>query len=179
MTETKFTITPIPGLTPRVGAYLAQMEDVSEQTKKYVADLNPAQLAWYPNDKVESIGTLLLHIAAAERSWIGEDIMRKEMDEEEWKLAFPIRLGIAQVSGEELDYYLEIMDRTRKETFDCLRALTDDDLAREIAPLDPGDAANAGKRFTIEWILYHLIEHEAHHKGQIAVMKRLLPESLV
>ncbi|MFQ5607142.1 MAG: DinB family protein [Candidatus Zixiibacteriota bacterium] len=173
MTES-FLITPSAGFTPKVGAYLAQMEDVRARTLKYINGLSHQQLSWHPNEKCESIATLLLHIAAAERSWIGEDIMRRPM-EEWWKIAFPIRHGIEQISGQPLAYYTGVLKRTREETRQALETLTDDDLSREIEPLDPGDESNAERRFSIEWILYHMIEHEAHHKGQIAVMKRLLP----
>lgn len=170
----RVVITPAAGYPPIIGAYLAKMDDVRSRTLKYVEGLSPEQLAWSPNDKCESIATLLLHIAAAERSWIGEDIMRRPMDEW-WKIAFPIRFNIPQISGKELSYFTEILANIREETKDALRTLTDDDLTREIAPLDPSEAVNTEKRFSIEWILYHMIEHEAHHKGQIAVMKRLWP----
>ena len=135
-------LSPLAGFSPRIGLYVAQMDDVRRRTKAYVDGLTSEQLAWYPQPNVESIGTLLVHIAAVERSWIGEDIERRPMDEE-WKIGFPIRFGIAQISGKPLSYFLEQLDAVR---------------------------------FTIEWILYHLIEHEAHHKGQIALMKRLLPK---
>jgi len=170
----RIVITPAAGFPPIIGAYLAKMDDVRSRTLKYVEGLSPEQLAWSPNDKCESIATLLLHIAAAERSWIGEDIMRRPMDEW-WKIAFPIRFNIPQISGKELSYFTEILAEIREETKDALKTLTDDDLSREVAPLDPGEPSNAEKRFSIEWILYHMIEHEAHHKGQIAVMKRLYP----
>jgi len=170
----RVVITPVEGYTTKIGICLAKMEDVRTRTLKYVEGMSPEQLAWSPNDTCESIATLLLHIAAAERSWIGEDIMRKPMDEW-WKIAFPIRYDIPQISGKKLSYFIEILATTRQETKDALKTLTDDDLSREIAPLDPGEQDNAEKRFSIDWILYHLVEHEAHHKGQIAVMKRLRP----
>jgi len=130
-------------------------------------------LSWHPCENVESIGTLLLHIAAAECSYMQEDIARRPMGEE-WKIAFPIRFGMKQVEGQELEYYINKLDEVRKDSFDLLTGLTDDDLLRVVSPLDSGDS-DADIEYTIEWLLYHLVEHEAHHKGQIAVMKRLLP----
>ncbi len=167
------TILPFAGYPPRIGRYLTQMEDVRRQVKKYVEGLTAEQLAWHPSDKTESIGTLLLHIAAVECSWIGEDIMRRPMADE-WKIAFPIRFGIPQISGQPLDYFLKTLDVVREQTKADLRSIEDEDLDRLIMPLDPGDPG-ATSQFSMEWILYHVIEHEAHHKGQIAVMKRLLP----
>ena len=172
MTQTR-TIAAVPGFVPKVGQFVAQLEDVRRQLKKYVEGLTPEQLSWFPNPKVESIGTLLLHIAAVECSWIGEDIMRRPMADD-WKIAFPIRFGIPQITGQPLDFYLKTLDAVREQTKKDLATLHEDDLPRLITPLDPGDPSSTMK-FTTEWILYHVIEHEAHHKGQIAVTKRLLP----
>src|SRR5512147_3325797 len=97
--STTRTIAAVPGFVPKVGQFVAQLEDVRRQLKKYVEGLTPEQLSWYPNPKVESIGTLLLHIAAVECSWIGEDIMRRPMADD-WKIAFPIRFGIPQITGQ-------------------------------------------------------------------------------
>lgn len=170
-----FNVLPEVEFSEQVGRYVAMLEDVRRRVKQYVNGLTPEQLSWTPNPRVESIGTVLLHIAAVEVSWIQEDICRKPMSEAEWGIAFPIRLGISQVSGEPLAYYLEKLDRTRAETREILRGLTDADLQRVVSPLEPGDPNAPPTTYTIEWILYHLVEHEAHHKGQIAVMKRLLP----
>lgn len=169
-----YNVTPLPDFPPGIGRYLAMLDDVSTRVRKYVDGLTIDQIDWYPNSRCESIGTILFHIAAVERSWIGEDIFRKPMSEDEWKEAFALRIDIPQVNGKELQFYLDVLQRTREETKESLKALTDADLSREVTPLDAEDG-NSDKRFTIEWILYHIVEHEAHHKGQIALMKRLLP----
>ncbi len=170
-----FQVSPEVEFSERIGRYVAMLEDVRRRVRHYVDGLTPEQLSWHPNDRVESIGTVLLHIAAVEVSWIQEDICRIPMSEEEWGIAFPIRLGIPQVSGEPLEFYLEKLNRTRAETREILTGLSDSDLDRVLSPLEPGDPNAPPTTYTIEWILYHLVEHEAHHKGQIAVMKRLLP----
>ena len=174
MITTTLQIEPAPGFTPEIGRFVAMLEDTRRRTKRYVEGLTAEQLSWYPNDKVESIGTILLHIAAIEISYIREDIMRQPMGEE-WKIALPIRFGIPQITGKELDYFTDQLDSAREETKTVLKSLTDTDLKRIITPLDPGEPQNTQIEFSIEYILYHIIGHEAHHRGQIAVQKRLLP----
>ncbi len=171
-----YNVTSLEGFSPTIGKYLTLIDDVRARVIEYVKGLSAEQLSWFPNERCESIGTLLLHIAAVERSWIGEDIFRKPMGEE-WKPAFALRFDMPQIKGKGLTYYLEILDKTRAETKAGLAALSDTDLIREVTPLDAKNDDNASSRFTIEWILYHVLEHEAHHKGQIALMKRLLPKS--
>ncbi|MCC7141531.1 MAG: DUF664 domain-containing protein [Candidatus Eisenbacteria bacterium] len=159
------------GFTPAIGARLAELDDVRRETHRYAAGLSPAQLAWTPHPKVESIATQLLHIAAVERSWIGEDLERRPMGEE-WAPAFALRTGQPQIDGHDLAYFVERLDAMREETRRALATLSDADLTREIQCLD---APPESERFTLDWILHHLIEHEAHHRGQIALLKRLLP----
>lgn len=167
------SIQPAEGFAPRIGLYVAQLEDVRRSTLRYVEGLDAAQLSWHPSPEVESIGTLLLHIAAVELSWIQEDIRRAPMPDE-WIIGFPIRFGLPQIQGKSLPYFVEKLDEVRNTTRSVLATLNDDDLARAVTPLD--DAGNPdASEYTIEWILYHLIEHEAHHRGQIAQLKRLLP----
>ena len=120
------------------------------------------------------MGTLLLHIAAVEFSWILEDIFKRPMGRE-WEVAFPIRVGMPQVSGKPLEYFVETLDRVRTEVRSALATLTDTDLNRVVIPQDESGAPES-HGYTIRWILHHLVEHEAHHRGQIAMMKRLLPE---
>ena len=87
-------------LSPRVAVYFSMMEKVRERLLKRVKGLSIKRLDFTPNeDRVESIGTLLLHIAAIEWSWIFEDIYGEEMDYEEWKHAFALREEIPQLKG--------------------------------------------------------------------------------
>jgi len=150
------------------------MEDVRRRTLKYVEGLTTEALSWHSQEDIESIGTLLLHIAAVERSWIGEDIMRRPMGDE-WKIAFPIRFGMPQITGGSLAFFREKLEEVRTQTREDLATLSDVDLGRPITLLDSGESGEPEHRFSIEWILYHVMEHEAHHKGQIAVMRRFLP----
>ncbi|MBD3234918.1 MAG: DUF664 domain-containing protein [candidate division Zixibacteria bacterium] len=169
----KSLLSPDDGFSPRIRKYFSLMEDVRRRTIEYVQSLNAEQLSWYPNTKIESIGTLLLHIAAVEISYIQEDIMKRPMGEE-WKIAFPIRFNIPQITGKELSYFTDKLDGIRAESRRILWGYSDSDLDMTITPLEPAPG-NEDVSYSLEWILYHLIEHEAHHRGQIALMKRLLP----
>lgn len=173
MTKTSKTIIPVEGYSVKLGLYLAQMEETRQRTLEYIAGLSKDTMSWIPGERCECIGTLILHIAAVERSWIGEDIERREM-ESWWEIAFPIRLGIPQVKGYSMDYYLGILETTRQETREALKKLSDSDLTRMITPLE--SESDEEKEYSIEWILFHLIEHEALHAGQISLLKRLAPK---
>ncbi|MCY3414440.1 MAG: DinB family protein [Candidatus Heimdallarchaeota archaeon] len=116
--------------------------------------------------KIETIGTLLYHIAAVENDWIFYDIDKQELDEERWKYAFANRFeDINQLKGKGLKFYLNALEEVRTKIYERFKQFNDSDLEREIE--------SDGEIYSIEWILYHLVNHEAQHIGQISLMKRL------
>ncbi|MFX0108874.1 MAG: DinB family protein [Candidatus Hodarchaeota archaeon] len=153
-------------LSPRVAFLYALMEKTRERLLKRVEGLSVKDLDYSPHDEsIETIGTLLLHIAAVEWSWIFEDMGGQEMDYEKWKHAFALREGIPQLRGKNLKFYLDKLEEVRERVFSRLMAVSDDELDHLV---DIGQAV-----VSIEWILFHLIEHEAMHVGQISVLRRL------
>lgn len=174
------TCGPVPGFSPGIGRYVAQLTETRQELLRQVAGLTPEQLSWHPNEQTESIGTQLLHVAAIEWSWVFQEIGRRpDEDYDGWEEALPIRLGLPQVSGRSLSYYTDRLDRVRQEVLAKLRELTDEDLARLVADASPPPGTEPGsvERFSIDWILFHLVHHEAHHAGQVELLVRLLPAS--
>jgi len=166
------------GFSPGPGRYLAQLTEIRGGLLEQVVDLTPEQLAWHPNPNTESVGTQLLHLAAIEWSWIFQDILgRPDEEYDGWEEALPIRVGAPQISGQPLAYYTDRLARVRAKVRDALRAMTDDDLPRLVgnAPREPGEE-HGGHLYTIDWILFHLVHHEAHHAGQVELLIRVMPE---
>lgn len=153
------------------------MEETRAELLNPVAGLSPEQLAWHPGAQTESIGTHLLHVAAVEWSWVFEEMFGRSGDEYDgWEEAMPIRFGLPQVRDRPLAGYADRLDRVRAEVRAALRGLSDDDLPRLVADASPPAGEAPGSRlFSIDWILFHLVEHEAHHAGQVELLARLLP----
>jgi len=168
---------PVPGFSPGIGRYVAQLGETRRALVSEIGDLTPEQLCWHPNELTESIGTQLLHVAAVEWSWVFQEINRRpDEDYDGWEEALPIRLGLAQVGGQPLSYITERLDRIRGEVLDALRELTDEDLPRLVEDASPGPDDEPGSYlYSIDWILFHLVEHEAHHSGQVELLARLVP----
>ena len=153
-------------LSPRVALLYSMMEKVRERLLKRIESLSDVDIDYSPHGRrIETIGTLLLHIAAVEWSWIFEDIGGKEVDYEKWRQAFPLRENIDQLTGQVMKFYLDRLSEVREEVHEWIKGIDDDELDRLI---DLGHA-----EVSIEWILFHLIEHEAMHIGQISVLSRM------
>ncbi|MFX1415414.1 MAG: DinB family protein [Promethearchaeota archaeon] len=154
------------GLSPRVALLYSMMEKVRGRLFSRIESLSDVDIDYSPHGRsIETIGTLLFHIAAVEWSWIFEDIGGKEMDYEKWKQAFPLREDIDQLTGQRVEFYFDRLNEVRQEVLEWLRGIDDEELDRLI---DLGHA-----EVSIEWVLFHLIEHEAMHIGQISVLSRM------
>jgi len=166
-----------PDLHPRVTLQFAQLEDVR-------ADLKTLAERWEDFELDEPVvpgflnpGALLLHIAEAEHWWVrvvlagqGEGEQGGSLPEE---ALFPFAIdeeGNAVAGEKPLSDYLVVLEVTRNWTRDFLVGLDADDLGKEYAftATDGGEYV-----FTLEWVLHHLVEHEAHHRGQLALLRRL------
>ncbi|HUT81637.1 MAG TPA: DinB family protein [Candidatus Bathyarchaeia archaeon] len=155
-------------LQPKIAQWFAQMEKIREKLVRFVSKLSIDELDFSPNKKqIETIGTLLLHIAAVEWSWIFMDIDGKEMDFDGWKYAFSLRpeVNIPQIQNNDIIVYLDRLNLVRTEVHNRLIKMTDNELEKIIESDD--------EKYTIEWILYHILEHEIIHLGQIQLIYRL------
>ncbi|MHA2423507.1 MAG: DinB family protein [Candidatus Thorarchaeota archaeon] len=153
-------------LEPRLAQINGMLQKVRERLLKRIEGLTKKDLDFTPDESsVETIGTLLLHIAAVEWSWIFEDMDGLEMDYEKWKHAFPLREEIPQIKGKSLKFYKDRLTEVRDEVLERISELSDSELGH-LVELDQAVVS-------IEWILFHIIEHEAMHIGQISMLKRL------
>ncbi|MFX1254234.1 MAG: DinB family protein [Promethearchaeota archaeon] len=169
MNNKKDTLERAANLSPRVATWYSQMEKVRKRLLEKVEKIADKALDFTPKERnFETIGTLLLHIAAVEWSWIFEDIDGKEMDFEEWKYAFALRpsVNLPQLTGQGKQFYLNRLHKVRDEVYQRLIRLDDQDLDQIIED-------SSGYQVSIEWILFHIIEHEAMHVGQIGMLSRL------
>lgn len=174
------TCDPVPGYSPQIGRYVAQLAEVRADLLQELDGLTPAQLDWHPDDQTESIGTLLLHLDAVEWSWIHQDIFGAADDAYpgSWAEAMPIRMKVPQVQGRPLAAYLGQLAATRARTLETLQGFTDADLSRLVGEAEPPPGqAPRSILYTIDWIIWHIIEHEATHVGQVELLRRLAPRA--
>ncbi len=172
------TCDPVPGYSPQIGRYVAQLTEVRADLVHELDGLTLAQLDWHPDDQTESIGTLLLHIDSVEWSWIHQDIFGASDDAYpgNWAEAMPIRVKEPQVQGRPLAAYLAQLAATRARTLAVLQGFTDADLPRLVGEAEPSPGQEPRSTlYTIDWIIWHIIEHEATHVGQVELLRRLAP----
>ncbi len=166
---------PREGFSPQIGTLVSMLEWMRGAILKPVQGLSTADLDYLHDAKANTIGALLLHLAATERHYqIHTFDGRKwnDWDEEthkQWDV--PAKLGADArriIKGKELSYYLNALAETRERTLSEFRKRDDAWLMQIDQQWTWGPTNNYCKWF-------HVCEHESHHNGQVTWIKARLP----
>jgi uncharacterized damage-inducible protein DinB len=166
---------PREGYSPQVGILVSMLNWMRGAVLEPVQGLTVAQLDHLHDAKANSIGALLLHLAAIERLYQIHTFEGKKWgdvdSETEKQWGAPARLGKEarkSVKGHELAYYLDKLKAGRERTLAELRNRDDAWLMQVDSEWTWGPTNNYCKWF-------HVCEHESHHNGQITWLKSRLP----
>ena len=162
-------LAPHPGLSTGIGYYLSGMEEVRAQVINAVKDI-PSDVAYTPAFLgAHSIGGLVLHIGEAEWFWMQMVVSGRKLTDEVKESAFWDVLEEPEAlasKGYTTDFCLAEIEKIRNQTRDVLFARNDNDLDQLISFERKGKTT----QHSLRWILHHLMDHEAQHKGQILMV---------
>ncbi len=167
------TLEPVEGVPIQIGYYLAGMEEVRDQLREAVRDLSNKVTHEKLRPDTHTIAQLILHCGEAEWWWIQCVVNGREIDEELKASVFWDVLENGHEPSEEMSAgeCINEIDRISGLTLETLKNFADSDLDRYFVRKRP-DGRTTEK--SLRWVLHHLIDHEAQHKGQILMLKRLL-----
>ena len=170
-------IGPKPGYAPQVGTFVSMLtwmreaNGVISATKKLTA----ADLDYLIDPNANTIGALMLHLAATETYYQLNTFEGKKWNtwpdsvKQQWDPAMGLGdAGRKTIKGHDLDYYLKILEETRAKSLAEFRKRDDAWLMAVDKDWPWGPTNNYCKWF-------HVCEHEAHHTGQIAFLRKRLP----
>ena len=168
-------IGPKKGYSPQIGTLVSMMTWMRMVMLSSVKDMTQKDLDFLIDNNANSIGALLLHLAATDAFYHAitfGGISMKQLPEafkEKWgmpmELGEPARKGI---KGHDLDYYLGILKETREQTLAEFRKRDDEWLLTVDKSWGWGPTNNYCKWF-------HVCEHESNHNGQIKFLKKRIP----
>ena len=166
-------LTPHAGLATGIGYYLSGMEEVRGQVNAAVKTI-PDDLIGKPAFLgAHSIGGLVLHIGEAEWFWMQMVVSGHQLTDEDKSAPYwDVLDDVERVAREGYtpESCLREIEKIRNQTRDVLFSYNDKDLERIISFTRKGETTE----YNLRWILHHLIDHEAQHKGQIFMLKRLM-----
>lgn len=163
----------LPGYQPEIGAALWRLEDTRNRTLRVLNDIPDEYIDQEMQGK--TIGTILYHIALIELDWLFSEILEEPISEALMNL-FPEEVRdkegvLTLIKGQTLAEHLSRLGEIRKILLDNLRGMTSDEFRRkrifphyEVSP---------------EWVLHHLSQHEAEHRGEIgSVISQIKNQSI-
>jgi uncharacterized damage-inducible protein DinB len=152
---------------PEIGRWLWALQDARQRTLRDVSQLDPAIIDWTAPGSGSSIGTILYHIADIEADWLYVEVLEQPFPPEVAAL-FPYATRdeqdqLTQVRGHSLEQHLKRLETVRGLLLGVFQPmdLSDFRRARSLASYD----------VTPEWVLHHLMQHEAEHRGQIGAVR--------
>jgi uncharacterized damage-inducible protein DinB len=150
-----------------IGHWLWALQDTRHRTMRALDGVSSAILDWLPPGNGSSMGTILYHIAGIEADWLYTEVLEQSISPEIAALfPYDIRDGqghLGQVQGLSLAQYLRRLEIVRGLLLSAYQPmdLTEFRRARSLAQYD----------VTPEWVLHHLMQHEAEHRSQIGALR--------
>ena len=159
-----YLIGDLAGFTPQIGRLVSMMNHVRHTTLSAVAGLDVDELDYIHDAQSNSIGALLLHIAAAEVGYQAHTFYTRDLtedDRKEWGAALDLgEQARYEIRGHELDYYLSKLDQVRAKTLSELGRRADQWLEEETS-------FGSGQKVNNYFKWFHVFGHEINHRGQI------------
>ena len=137
----------------RIAPFLDYLDRVHERTRRVVIHIPAADLEWTPAAGKFTFGDLVRHLATIERYMYAETVHGRPS-------AYP---GCGRELADGFDATIAYYDRLHDEARTLFAELTDGRLAEKCRT--PADTP-----ITVGKWLRAMIEHEAHHRGQIYLM---------
>jgi hypothetical protein len=165
---------PREGYSPQIGILVSQMEWVRVSVMEATKGLTQPELDFLVDAQSNTIGALLLHLAATDTVY--QDLTFNNLQhfspENNIKWAVAMELGAEarkQIKGHNLDYYISLLTEVRETTLKEFKK-RDDTWFQKVDPhfFDDQPTNNFCKWF-------HVCEHEANHRGQMTVIRKRLP----
>ena len=167
-------IGPREGFSPQVGTLVSMLNWMRTSILQPVQGLTVAQLDYLHDTKANTIGSLLLHLAAIERFYQINTFEGKkwgdwdETTKKRWTAAALLgERGRNEIKGNKLGYYLDTLKEMREHTLAELRKRDDAWL------MQVDSSGGSSTNNYCKW--FHVCEHESHHNGQITWLKGRLP----
>ena len=140
-----------------VSQFLEYWASVRSRTRRVVAGIPPDRLEWSPREGAFTLGDTVRHLATIQRFMYAETVAGRPS-------GYP---GCGRELADGYDAVLAYFDRLDAEARGIFGELSDADLQRKCR-------TPAGTAITTWKWLRAMVEHEAHHRGQIYLMLGIL-----
>jgi uncharacterized damage-inducible protein DinB len=147
------------------------LEDARLVTLAIVDKLSQDEVDWQYKPGWNNIGALLEHIAAIETYFRIEFIEERKLTEtesEQWLPGMEMGEFLPKLIGvKSVEDYRFMLQESRKLLINALEQTGFDDFQKRRPGYDDITGCN------LAWVLYHMVEDEIYHRGQISIIRKL------
>ncbi|TLS37819.1 DinB family protein [Pseudalkalibacillus caeni] len=150
---------------------LKGLKETREKLLEVISDIDTDDLH-YKHSGLPSIGGYLLHIAQIELWWAKTVLLEQNLSESDKEhFFFNEDQKITAPEDKELSWFQARLAEARALTRGYYNQLSDVDFRNPTKR-----AILEGKEVfcSPEWVIYHLIDHESYHRGQIGMLLKLI-----
>lgn len=163
-------VAPVPGFPETTGLLVSILQDATVDWRGEIWEEFPAEITtWRAQPGGPSIGAIFFHMIAVELYWFEKFALGREVPGEIWKELMADQTDVdngiwPEAPAQPLQWYYDLQDRYRLRTLETLKSWP---ALETLVPMEGrGD-------YSLRWVLGHVIQHEAYHGGQIAMMTEL------
>ena len=142
----------------KVNQFFKKWEQVRKDLLSTIDKFTDEELSFTPFESSMSAGQIMLHIGDAEEGWF-QYVATRELDK------WPTYDLDDYPTTESIKAQLNII-HSRTEKF--LEPFELEDLDRVYT------MPNTDYRFSLGWIIWHVMEHEIHHRGELSLILGIL-----
>jgi len=157
-------IKPPKGYSHDIGNMISMLDNLKQRVERNVYNLDQDGTDFLFDENANSPGAIIYHLAATEAYYQAYTFEGRGYNAEEkkkWETALNLGEKARQeFKGKPISYYLEIYDEVRKKTKELLKTKDDDWFAKK------------NGNMTNHWAWFHVMEHQANHMGQLAMITK-------
>lgn len=154
------------GYSDDIGQMVSMLDNLKARVERNVRHLDQDGTDFLLDENANSPGAIIYHLAATEAYYQVYTFEGRGFNAEErrkWDTA--LNLGAKareEFKGQPISYYLKIYDAVRAKTKALLKTKDDKWFEEKIGNMN------------IHWAWFHVMEHQANHMGQLAlIVKRI------
>ena len=163
------------GYTDQISILVSMMDWMRSTVLRSVENLSQKELDFLLDEESNSIGAMLMHLAATERFYQIHTFEGREWgdfdkkDTEAWSVGSRLgEEGRKKIKGNPLSYYIDKLEEVREHSLKALKDKQDSWLMESTDFFGDRPTNNYCKWF-------HVVEHESNHNGQIKYIKGRMP----
>ncbi|WP_282044211.1 DUF664 domain-containing protein [Winogradskyella flava] len=152
------------GYSNDIGNMISMLDNLKGRVERIVRNLDQEGTDFLLDDNANSPGAIIYHLAATEAYYQVYTFEGRTFNAEEkkkWETA--LSLGDearAEFKDKPISYYMDIFDDVRKKTKELLKTKDDKWFAE------------TNDSMSNHWAWFHVMEHQANHMGQLAMITK-------